>query len=62
MATARRPLSRLGNLTFSTSLLLVLFLGISAATCVKAQPGLPGSARDTGEGPGRLLWKFETGG
>lgn len=62
MDTARRPLSRLSHLTFSTSLLLVLFLGISAAACVKAQRGLQGSARDTSEATGRLMWEFETGG
>jgi hypothetical protein len=62
MAKAGRLLSRLGNLAFLASMLLVLSLWISAAACVKAQRSLQGSARDTNEAAGRELWKFETGG
>ena len=62
MAKARRPISKPEDLNFSTLLLLVLSLWISAAACANAQRGLQGSARDTNGATGRELWKFETGG
>lgn len=62
MTNARKPLSRSGKRSFSTSLVLLFSLWVSAAACVNPQTVLQSSAPDNDEVQGKELWKFETGG